>query len=69
METTYTTAQAAGLLGIKPRMVARWCRRLNVAKFGRDYVITPADLARLRRRRTTPGPVPQTAAEQRQGEE
>jgi len=67
MEETYTTAQAAAMLGIQPRMVRRWCQRLQVAKHGRDYAITPADLARLRARRTTPGRVPQTA--ERQGGE
>ncbi len=44
-----TTRQAAIKLGIANRTVTKWCRILGVRKVGRDYVILPADLERIRK--------------------
>lgn len=46
-----TTAQAARQLGVSVRTVQAWIAggKLRAAKRGRDYDISPADLARVRR--------------------
>jgi excisionase family DNA binding protein len=46
-----TTEQAASQLGLTARLVVRFCNqgRLKAEKFGRVWMITPADLAAFKK--------------------
>ena len=46
----YSTPQAAAMLGIARRTVLKWCALLDVPKFGNAYLISEADLKRIRKR-------------------
>lgn len=52
-----TTVQAAALLGVQPKTVAHYILRGLIAadKHGRDYRISPEELARFQRERRLPG--------------
>lgn len=50
--SSLTTTQAADALGVTPRRVVALIKtgRLKATKFGRDWLINPADLDALRQR-------------------
>lgn len=51
-----TVSQAAKQLGVSSRTVRRACERIGIARHGRNYMISLADLERLRSEvRTGPG--------------
>ena len=45
---TYTTAEAAQILGVVRRTVTRHCRIVGIPKHGRDWLIDDDGLRRLR---------------------
>lgn len=56
MATMVDTATAAKELGISRRSVQNLCKQLGIAKVGRDYLLTPRQLERIRKvARTGPG--------------
>lgn len=61
----YTTAEAAGLLGVTPARVRQMVAREEIAsvKMGRDRFITAAAIAEARQRKTKPGPTPKADRE------
>lgn len=54
--TTLTVEQAAGHLRVSPQTVRRWIRNgeLKATKQGRDYAITPEQLAASLKEHTVP---------------
>jgi hypothetical protein len=52
----YSTAQAAGELGVKRQQALKIARRLRVERVGHGYVWTTEDVERAKHRKTTPGP-------------
>jgi len=54
----FTTAEASGELGVTSARVRQMILKGDLAaeKFGRDLMISPAALAKAKRRKTTPGP-------------
>ena len=56
---TYTTTQAAKLLGLTPNAIAVYCKRYGVAtKHGRDWLLTDNDLQIIKLRMGKRGPKP-----------
>lgn len=55
--TNYTVDEVAEKLKVAPRTVRYAANALGMKKFGRDWVFTDEDIARLQARKTTPGPV------------
>jgi predicted transcriptional regulator len=56
---TYTTTQAAKLLGLTPNAVAVYCTRYDVGtKHGRDWLLTDNDLQIIKLRMGKRGPKP-----------
>jgi len=57
MPVDYTTAEAAALLGLKPRSVRALINRkkLTATKRGRDWLVTEEEIARYNRERRGPG--------------
>lgn len=47
MEKFYTTEEAAKLLGMDKISLATKCKRYNIQKFGKVYMISESDLVRL----------------------
>ena len=49
-----TTAQAAEKLGVSPGRIRQFIRdgRLPATQLGRDYIIQPKDLAKVKNRKT-----------------
>lgn len=47
---TYTTPQAAAMLGLKPKTVSRYIKRglIKAERRGRDYWITESELERFK---------------------
>lgn len=51
----YTTTEAAALLGTARRNVQNYCKRHGLKKFGREYMVTEADLQGMRAELGKPG--------------
>jgi hypothetical protein len=56
MPNLYNTAEAAEQLGISIQRVKKLCIEIGCYKTRRDWVLTAADLRKLQRRKTAPGP-------------
>jgi hypothetical protein len=54
----YTTAEAAALLGTAHRNVQNYAKRHDLRKFGREYIITDADIEGMRGEIGRPGRKP-----------
>lgn len=44
----YTTTEAAALLGMARRNIQNYAKRHGLKKFGREYVVTEADIEGMR---------------------
>lgn len=51
----YTTTEAAALLQTARRNVQNYAKRHNLPKFGREYIVTEQDIARMRNELGKPG--------------
>lgn len=62
---TYTTEEAADLLGVTPGRVRQMIidGLLETERFGRAHVVTAEAIEAVKQRRTKPGPAPREPAE------
>lgn len=60
-EPKYTTTKAAHMLGITPGRARVIRKEMGLGKqLGRDWLLSDADIERMRQRDTTPGPKPKS---------
>jgi hypothetical protein len=59
----YTTTEAAALLRTARRNVQNYAKRHGLRKFGREYVVTDADIEGMRAELGKPGPKSKNAIE------
>ena len=59
-KTSFTTNEAAAVLGVTPARVRQMVLTglLSAEKFGRDLAIPPESIEAAKQRKTTPGPIP-----------
>lgn len=60
MMPEYTTTRAAAILQTDRRNVQNYAKRHALPKFGREYIITEADIEAMRSELGRPGPKPRS---------
>lgn len=54
MTTLYSSADAGDILGVTTARIRQLCKELGIQRQGRDWLLTDADLERIRARQANP---------------